>query len=356
MTRSWLDERLPEVEEIRRRLARVIPGAQDPQGWIHRELAAKTVFVMLYGYAVEGHDRWIRPTAVTDMTDEQAARQDPESRKGWLDEVQGRGRPQVIPGRWYSENTRESIRDETLRSLVQLGVVVERAGLPTTSPKPRYALAKDFADLLSPTLAGDDLARAIETWQGEHLSPAVLARLVLLRKGAGAGTERVLVELPNGERRRLAPGPSSELTRAVVEQFARRFLKIPAVIMISESAQKLGYKDDEVSSAIGFSIKTSGTLPDAILADLDATPPLIVFVECVVTDGPINERRKHELEELALGGGFLPTDCAYVTTFLDRDRSPSRGWRRHWPGAPSSGSVRSLNISCSSGRVVKEGW
>ncbi|HEX9736660.1 MAG TPA: BsuBI/PstI family type II restriction endonuclease, partial [Thermoanaerobaculia bacterium] len=55
---------------------------------------------------------------------------------------------------------------------------------------------------------------------------------------------------------------------------------------------------------------------------LDATPPLIVFVECVVTDGPINERRKHELEELALGGGFLPTDCAYVTTFLDRDRSP----------------------------------
>lgn len=127
MTRSWLDERLPEVEEIRRRLARVIPGAQDPQGWIHRELAAKTVFVMLYGYAVEGHDRWIRPTAVTDMTDEQAARQDPESRKGWLDEVQGRGRPQVIPGRWYSENTRESIRDETLRSLVQLGVVVERA-------------------------------------------------------------------------------------------------------------------------------------------------------------------------------------------------------------------------------------
>jgi hypothetical protein len=165
MTRSWLDERLPEVEEIRRRLARVIPGAQDPQGWIHRELAAKTVFVMLYGYAVEGHDRWIRPTAVTDMTDEQAARQDPESRKGWLDEVQGRGRPQVIPGRWYSENTRESIRDETLRSLVQLGVVVERAGLPTTSPKPRYALAKDFADLLSPTLAGDDLARAIETWQ-----------------------------------------------------------------------------------------------------------------------------------------------------------------------------------------------
>jgi hypothetical protein len=104
----------------------------------------------------------------------------------------------------------------------------------------------------------------------------VLARLVLLRKGAGAGTERVLVELPNGERRRLAPGPSSELTR----------------------------------------------VPDAILADLDATPPLIVFVECVVTDGPINERRKHELEELALGGGFLPTDCAYVTTFLDRDRSP----------------------------------
>lgn len=325
MQNPWLEKNLPTVEEIRRRLALIIPGAQDPHGFGRRELAAKTVFVMLYGFAVEGFNYWIRPTAVTDMTDIQASRQEPNTRRKWLASVQGKTRPRSIEERWYSENTRESIRDETLRSFVELGVVVERAGLPTTSPKPRYALSQDFTSLLSPGLSGESLRSAIEDWQERHLSSAALARLILLRKGAAASGERVLIALPNGEKRRLAPGPSSELTRAAIEQFAPRFLGIPAVVMISESAQKLGYQDEEVSKAIGFEIDVSKALPDAVLADLDADPPLIVFIECVVTDGPVNERRKRELEEIAAAGGFRQTDCAFVTVFHDRERSPYRG-------------------------------
>lgn len=324
MAETWLDRELPTVKEIRRRLAKIIPGGQDPQGWARRELAAKTIFVMLYGYAVEGYDRWIRPTAVTDMTDAQAARQDPSIRRDWLGTVQGRHRPRNISGRWFSENTREPIRDETLRALVEIGVVLERSGLPTTSPKPRYALSRGFADLLSPALFGPDLDRAIEAWQEKHLSPAALARLVLLRKRAGARSKRVLIRLPNGETRSLAPGPSSELTRAAVEDFAPRFLREPAVVAISESALKLGYRDEELSSAIGLDVDVSKTLPDLILADLGAEPPLVVFVECVVTDGPITEARKRELETLAAAGGYRTGDCVFVTVFRDRAQSQYR--------------------------------
>ena len=324
MAGKWLENELPAVDEIRRRLSLIIPGGQDTQGWARRELAAKTVFVLLYGYAVEGREQWIRPTAVTDMTDAQAARQNPDSRRSWLTAVQGRHRPRNVDGRWFRENTRESIRDETLRTFVELGVVVERSGLATTSPKPRYALAASIVDLFDPDLAGLELTQAIDKWQEENLSAAVLARLVLARKGAGAGSSRVLIHLPNGETRSLAPGPSSKLTRAVIERFAPRFLKEPAAVTISESKRKLRYQDEALSKAIGLEIDVSRVLPDIVLADVGSEPPLIVFVECVVTDGQIHERRKQELEALALSGGYRASDCTYVTAFPDRAASPYR--------------------------------
>jgi hypothetical protein len=318
----WLDADFPSVAEIRRRLKLIFPEQVDPRGWARREIAAKTVFVLLYGYAVEGYDRWIRPTAVTDMTDLQAARIEPDQRESWLTEVQGKQRPREVLGRWYRENTREPIRDETLRTLVELGAVLERPGIATTSSKPRYALTKGFADLFAPEVGEDHLAEAITEWQEGNLSATARARLVLVRSGAGPVAHDLLVSLPNGETRRIAQGPSASLTKAVVEEFAPRFLGSPAVVLLSESAQKLTYGDEALAKAIGFNIQVSGTLPDGILADLNGKSPLIVFVECVATDGAVTERRRVELANLAAEAGFPPADCAYLTVFQDRASSP----------------------------------
>ncbi len=47
-------------------------------------MAAKTIYVMFYAGAIEGSDCWVRPSQVTDMTDEQALLTDTESRKAWV--------------------------------------------------------------------------------------------------------------------------------------------------------------------------------------------------------------------------------------------------------------------------------
>ncbi len=65
-------------------------------------------------------------------------------------------------------------------------------------------------------------------------------------------------------------------------------------------------------------------MPDLILAELGEERPIIVFVECVATDGPINDRRKQELIMLAREAGYRDADCAYVTVFKDRSDSASR--------------------------------
>ena len=63
------------------------------------------------------------------------------------------------------------IRDETLRDgLVRMGAVKEREGLPTTSPRPRYALAEEFARLFDSGLTGEALQAGIEEWQRVNLS------------------------------------------------------------------------------------------------------------------------------------------------------------------------------------------
>ena len=46
-------------------------------------------------------------------------------------------------------------------------------------------------------------------------------------------------------------GPSSIITKAVVEVFALRFLHDPAVLWISESGNKVIQRDDQLAQSIG---------------------------------------------------------------------------------------------------------
>lgn len=59
-----------------------------------------------------------------------------------------------------------------------------------------------------------------------------------------------------------------------------------------------------------------------MLVDLGPEHPLLIFVEVVHTDGPVNDARKTALLRIAEGAGFAPQHVAFVTAYLDR-ASPS---------------------------------
>ncbi len=310
---------LPEVSEIKERLTAIFPEGTPNRPYFTREMAARVVFVMLYAGAVERLGRWLGPKHVYGMSDAQAELQEEAERLSYSDHAWKPGfKP--IGERWYADTTREPIRDETLRDgLVRVGAVVQRPGVATTSGKPRYALRNDFAALFAPALQGEPLAAAIALWQHEHLDPLALVRIELLRQGAASVKDRLEVVFPNRTVRQLAPGPSSVISKAVVEVFAPAFLYRPAVLLLSESGDKIVVQEEHQIASIGLKIDRAKLLPDIILFDLEPGRELLVFVEVVATDGPISESRKQALMEIAKDAKVPPERIAFLTAYRDRD-------------------------------------
>jgi len=265
----------------------IFPEGSPNRNYCVREIAASTVFTMLYIGALESSGRFLAPKHVFRMNDDQAGKADSVSRIAYAQACLKPGF-RLTGATWYADTTREPIRDETLREgLMVVGAAVARTDLPTTSSAPRYALLADFARLFDPGLQGPALKDAVENWQRVHLSAGGLARIRILRGGAAASTTGLIVRLPNGEARQLSAGPSSVISKAVIETFAPRFLERPALIWLSESGNRVVAYYDQLAKDIGLKIKPDKNLPDIILVDLAPSDPILVFVEVVATDGPV---------------------------------------------------------------------
>lgn len=306
---------------IHRRLQIIFPEGVPQRTYCIREAAASTVFTMLYVGAVEGTNAWAGPKQIVRMTDGQAALTQDADRKSYaLKSLKPGFQPDGKT--WYLENSREQIRDETIRQgFIPNNAALERPGLATTSSVPRYALRRDFVALFHPDLSEGALVKAAQTWREQHLSATALARTVLMRRGVITTGEGILVTFPNGETRRMAPGPSSIISKAVIEEFATRYLVNPAVLWVSESGAKVVARDDELAARLKLKISADRNLPDIILVDLGGSENgqmLIVFVEVVATDGPVTPQRQEALLKIATDAGFPAEQVAFVTGYLDR--------------------------------------
>lgn len=314
--------RLPDLELIEERLPLIFPeGTKNRQNHINIT-AAKTIFVLLYLGAVEGANFWLRPDQVTRMTDAQANLCDDASRLAWrVSSMAAIPKDRPIQGRWYDVNSREGIRDDCLRyALCETGAVVIRPGLATTSSAGRYALEKDFSALFDPDLSDTDFEITVYNWALKHLSSSALMRKQLVQRAASKDLHGIPVTFPNNEIRMLAPGPSSNITKAVIESFSKNFLISPAVIWVSESANKEDRRDKELANSIGLNIEADKHLPDVILADIGPDEPLIIFIEVVASDGPINDTKKEGLMDLIKKSTRLKeSQAVFVTAYIDRE-------------------------------------
>lgn len=306
------------VDEVQRRLGVAFPEAFPDRAVLVGRMAARVVFVFLYGGFIEGAQRYLRPSVIYFFTAQQARKTSDEERRAWCDNA---FKPKFRPAgdRWYADTSRESIRDDLIRNrLSRMGLVGRKPGVPTNSSKSTYFLRSAFARLFVPNLHGPALREAIRSWRSENLSPDALARMKLKAQGALAREGDVTVDLPDGSRMRLSAGPSATLVKALIESYAPRWLEQPAVLWVSASDEQTYPQFVKLASSVGLRFDPKELLPDLILADL-GKELRFVFCEVVASDGPIDSGRKAALLAIASRSGVAADRVRFVSAYLDRE-------------------------------------
>lgn len=313
------------VDEIQNRLSLIFPDSFPDRGILVGQMAARVIYVFLYGYAVGDSGTLLRPSHIYLFTTEQVHRTSKEQRDEWVQKSLKPGH-RTEGHRWYADNSRESIRDDLMRNqYVRIGIIKKKisAGHSPTSSKPIYYLDAAFATLFDVNLTKSQFVKQAEMWRNKNLDPAALQRMVLKAQNESKSDNNIYVELPDGQKIKMSSGMSNQMVKALVEKFAKKHLSEPMVLWISASDKKSHPYFKEIAESIGLKFDLNAELPDAILVDLDE-PLRYIFCEIVATDGAITEKRKDDLLGIARKSNIPESALDFLTVFEDRNSAPFR--------------------------------
>jgi hypothetical protein len=208
----------------------------------------------------------------------------------------------------YAPNTRETFRRQTMHQFVSAGVALynpDEPDRPVNSPAAVYQIAPSALALI----------RSFETRFWHKKLVAYLAeRQTLAERYARARKQNLVpVQIAPGQKIKLSPGKHSKLLRAIIEDFAPRFLPGAELVYAGDTGEKWGYFDALLLSKLNVNVDAHGKMPDVVL--FDPKRKWLVLVEAVTSHGPVDGKRHSEL-----GALFAKSTAGlvYVTAFLSR--------------------------------------
>jgi len=217
-------------------------------------------------------------------------------------------------GKRYAENTRETIRRQTLHQFEQAGLVVrnpDNPRRPTNSPKTVYAIADDALKLVRKFRT--------RTWQPALRRFAANKGRLIDRYEKRKRKYLVAVDLPDGTLLSLSPGKHNRLQARIIEEFLGRFCPSAKVVYVGDTARKLLHLKRKLARNLGIPITEHDKLPDVVLYDRQRN--LLYLIEAVTAHGPISPKRQIELEETL---EKCKAKRVYISAFPD-----SREFKKH---------------------------
>lgn len=211
-------------------------------------------------------------------------------------------------GKDYAPNTRETFRRQTMHQFLEAGIVLYNPDDPNravNSPKAVYQIEPTTLDLLRKF--GTSMWQVeLDGYLKEHATLA--SRYAMERQQT-----RIPVKLALGQEITLSSGGHSELIRAIIEEFAPRFLPGSTLVYVGDTGDKWGYFDDALLVGLGVSVDAHGKMPDVVF--FHNAKNWLVLVEAVTSHGPVDGKRHMELMDLfaASSAGLV-----YVTAFPNR--------------------------------------
>ncbi len=211
-------------------------------------------------------------------------------------------------GTRYAPNTRETFRRQTMHQFVDACLAVpnpDQPDRPINSPKWCYQVEPKALRLLK-TYGTGNWTESLGEWQRTFES---------LRRRYAHEREmnKVPLQLAEGKELYLTPGGHSRLIRAVVEEFAPRFVPGGQIIYVGDTGEKWAYFDREALTSLGVTVDEHGKMPDIVIHHIERD--WLVLVEAVTSHGPVDAKRRGELARLFAGAR---PGLVYVTAFLTR--------------------------------------
>ncbi|MEH1867577.1 MAG: BsuBI/PstI family type II restriction endonuclease [Nostoc sp.] len=210
-------------------------------------------------------------------------------------------------GKTYKPNTRETVRRQTVHQFLDAALIVanpDNLSRPINSPKTVYQIQNSALELLR-TYGTEEWEKSICTY---------LASVETLKKKYAQ--EREMSRIPiviGGDIKTLSPGGQNILIEKIINDFAPRFTPNGKLIYVGDTDEKFAHFDAAALTNLGVNIDSHGKMSDVIIHF--TTNNWLVLIEAVTSHGPINPKRKKELEVL-FRSAEIP--LVMVTTFLSR--------------------------------------
>ena len=211
-------------------------------------------------------------------------------------------------GKQYAPNSRETFRRQTIHQLVAAGIALynpDDPARPVNSPKAVYQIEADTLTLMR--------SYGTAAWN-KNLTKYLKTRQTLTARYAKERDMKKLpVKLATGETIRLSPGAHSELIKAIIEEFASRFVPGGVLIYAGDTGEKWGYFDKLLLAKLGVAVDGHGKMPDVVLYYPERE--WLLLVESVTSHGPVDGKRHEELARLFAKS---KAGLVYVTAFPSR--------------------------------------
>jgi type II restriction enzyme len=191
----------------------------------------------------------------------------------------------------YAPNTRETFRRQSMHQLVEAGIALynpDKPDRPVNSPHAVYQISAAALFLIK-QYGTDTYQLSLEKFRSE--TGSLIEKYLQERK-----MKMIPVKINRDENITLSPGKHSQLIKEIIEEFAPRFLYSSILLYVGDTGNKWGYFDEETFEKIGLTFDEHGKMPDVIF--YNSNKEWLILVESVTSHGPVDSKRKLELDKL----------------------------------------------------------
>ncbi len=209
-------------------------------------------------------------------------------------------------GKDYKPNTRESFRKATLHQFCDAGITLLNPDDPAraiNSGKTVYQIEQSALALLQ--------GFGSSQWKADLAAYLESATTLRARYAQERAMTRIPISVAEGRTVTLSPGGQNVLIEQIIHEFAPRFTPGGQVLYLGDTQEKFAFFDAQAFEALGIVIEVHGKMPDVIIHY--RTRNWLVLIEAVTSHGPIDAKRRAEMQALFEGS---EAGLVFITAFL----------------------------------------